>query len=229
MDCCSRPALGIIMIQLHYSPSSAAMVPHIILEEIEVQYERILVDTKNQAHRQASYLQLNPNGLVPVLVDGDLILYETAAISLYLCDAYQSGCLAPPVGTDSRAHFYKWLMWLTNTLQAALIIYFYPQRWMNPDDEAGIAALKRHAEDHVDGMLKLLDDEILRVGGPWFMGTHYTALDAYIFTLCRWTRNFEYALSASKRVHLGVYLHRMLQRPAVQRVLKNEGLNPPYI
>jgi len=226
---CPRKTIGIPMIQLHYSPSSAAMVPHILLEEIEVQYERILVDTKNQANRQADYLQLNPNGHVPVLVDGDLILYETAAISLYLCDAYKSGCLAPPIGTDSRAHFYKWLIWLTNTLQAALIIYFYPQRWVNPEDETGIAALKRHAENNINGMLKQLDDEIFRVGGSWFLGNHYTALDAYIFTLCRWTRNFEYILPASKRVHLGPYLHRMLDRPAVQRVLKNESLNPPYI
>ena len=66
------------MIQLHYYPSTAAMVPHIVLEEIGVPYQRVLVDRLQNAHKAPDYLQLNPNGLIPVLVDGDLVLYETA-------------------------------------------------------------------------------------------------------------------------------------------------------
>src|SRR5665647_968508 len=109
------------MIQLHYDPGTAAMVPHILLEELGVPYERVLVQRSTQAHKQPAYLKLNPNGLIPVLVDGDLVLYETAAICLYLCDKYPDARLAPAVGTVERAHFYKWLVWLTNTLQATLI------------------------------------------------------------------------------------------------------------
>jgi hypothetical protein len=57
------------MIQLHFSPSSAAMVPHILLEEIGVPYERVLVDKQNSGHKTPAYLALNPNGLIPVLVE----------------------------------------------------------------------------------------------------------------------------------------------------------------
>ena len=106
------------MIQLHYYPSTAAMVPHIVLEEIGVPYQRVLVDRMQNAHKTPDYLRLNPNGLIPVLVDGDLVLYETAAICLHLCDTHPEAGLVPPLGTAERAHFYKWLMWLTNTLQA---------------------------------------------------------------------------------------------------------------
>jgi glutathione S-transferase len=216
------------MIQLHYYPSTAAMVPHILLEEMDVPYERVLVDRSTDEHRRAPYLALNPNGLIPVLSDRDLVLYETAAITLHLCDTHPKARLAPEVGTHERAHFYKWLMWLTNTLQSTLIIYFYTERWMDEGNAAGVAELKGHAERKVGGMLDQLDAELARCGGPWFLGEAYSALDAYVFTLCRWTRNFK-SPPARSRPHLGPYLHRMLERPAVQRMLVNEQLAPPFV
>ena len=216
------------MIQLHHYPSSAAMVPHILLEEIGVPYERVHVDRAANAHKDPAYLRLNPNGLIPVLVEGELVLYETAAIALHLCDAHPGAQLAPETGTPQRAHFYKWLMWLTNTLQATLIVYFYPHRWMDEGNEAGAAQLKRHAQQRVGGLLDQLDAELARTGGPWFTGARYSALDAYVFTLCRWTRNFGEG-RARERPHLGPYLQRMLERSAVQRVIANEGLQPPFV
>lgn len=216
------------MIQLHYYPSTAAMIPHILLEELGVPYEHVLVDRTLDAHKSPAYLKLNPNGLIPVLRDGELVLYETAAIALHLCDTHPQAGLAPALGTAQRAHFYKWLMWLTNTLQAALIIYFYGERWLNDGNTAGAAELKANAQTKIGGMLDQLDAELARHGGPWFMGEHYTALDAYVFTLCRWTRNFSQA-PARERPHLGPYLQRVLARPAVQRVLALEKLAPPYV
>lgn len=217
------------MIQLHYYPSTAAMIPHILLEEIGVPYERVLVDRAVDANRRPEYLKLNPNGLLPVLTDGDLVLYETAAIALHLCDTNPQPGLAPAPGTPERAHFYKWLMWLTNTLQAALIIYFYGERWMDAGNEAGTRELKLNAEKKIGLMLDQLDSELARHGGPWFMGAHYTALDAYVFTLCRWTRNFKNFPSARTRPVLGPYLQRMLERPAVQRVIDHEKLSAPFV
>ncbi|WP_332816201.1 glutathione S-transferase family protein [Ramlibacter sp.] len=216
------------MIQLHHYPSSAAMVPHILLEEIGAPYERVHVDRAANAHKAPDYLRLNPNGLIPVLVDGDLVLYETAAIALHLCDTHPAAQLVPALGTPQRAHFYKWLMWLTNTLQATLIVYFYPHRWMDEGNEAGAAELKRHAQQRIVGLIEQLDAELARTGGPWFMGDRYSALDAYVFTLCRWTRHFSEG-RARERPHLGPYLQRMLERPAVQRVIANEGLQPPLV
>lgn len=216
------------MIHLHYYPSTAAMIPHILLEELGVPYERVLVDRAVDAHKAPAYLKLNPNGLLPALTDGDLVLYETAAITLHLCDTHPQAALAPALGTAQRAHFYKWLMWLTNTLQSALIIYFYGERWMNEGNAAGTAELKANAQKKIGAMLDQLDAHLASHGGPWFMGAGYTALDAYVFTLCRWTRNFS-AAPARERPHLGPYLQRVLARPAVQRVFANEKLAPPFV
>ena len=232
------------MIELHYSPSTASMIPHIVLEELGVPFQLVSVDRESKAHKSSDYLKLNPNGLIPTLVDGGvaggLVLYETAAICLHLSDTHLQARLAPTLGTRERAHFYKWLMWLTNTLQAAMILYFYPERYVAAGNASGAAEVKAQAQARIGSYLEQLDDELERVKlrskatddvaglDDWFMGAHYTVLDAYVFTLCRWTRNFS-SHPARSYPHLGPYLDRMLARAAVQRVLTNEGITAPLV
>ena len=215
------------MLRLHYYPSTAAMVPHILLEEIGVPYQRVLVDRMQGAHKTPDYLTFNPNGLIPVLTEGDLVLYESAAICLYLCDSHPEAALAPALGSPERAHFYKWLMWLTNTLQATLSICFYPERWMNASNSAGAAELRSHAEARVNVLLDQLDSELALNKGLWLLGNQYTALDAYAMMLCRWTRSF--GRPARNRAQLGPYLQRVLARPAVVRAFNAEGLAQPWV
>ena len=217
------------MMQLHHFPSTASMVPHILLHEIGVPFELVLVDRTHDVQKSAAYLRLNPNGLIPVLTDGDLVLYETAAIALHLCDTHPASGLAPALGTPERAHFYKWLMWLTNTLQATLMVYFYPERWVKAGNATGQTEVKSHAEWRIRVLLDQLDTELARHGGPWLLGEAYTALDPYVFTLCRWTRGFAQTPPARERRHLGPHLERMLERSAVQRALAAEGLQAPFV
>lgn len=215
------------MIELHHAPSTAAMAPHILLTEIGVPFVLRPVDTAAQAHRTPVYLALNPNGRVPVLVDGDLVLYESAAICLHLADLHPQAGLAPPPGSAERAHFYKWLVWLTNTLQATLMVFFYPERWLTDGNDAGAAELKTCAEGRTGALLDLLEAELQRHGGPWLLGARYGAVDAYALMLCRWTRHF--AHPARARPALGAYLQRVLERPAVRQVFEREGLAPPWV
>ena len=213
------------MKQLHYFPGNASMTPHMLLEELGVPYELVLVDRTKNAHRDPAYLKLNPNGKIPVLVDGALVLYETAAIVLHLVDTHPEAGFAPAVGTTERAEFYKWLMWLGNTLQAEMPLYFYSERWA--DTAEGAAQLKRHAEAHIAGMVDQLEAQFARHGGPWFLGRDYSALDPYVLMLARWTRGM--ARPARTLPNLGPYLQRMLARPAVQRAYAQEGLGEPRV
>ena len=220
------------MIRLHYYPSTASMAPHILLRELDVPFELLLVDRTQNAQKMTAYLKLNPNGLIPVLTDGEVILYEAAAICLHLCDTHPEAGLAPQVGTAERAHFYKWLMWLTNTLQATLITYFYPERWVAEGNEQGAAQVKAHAEVKVGLLLDQLDAELAKQGQvhamPWLLGANYSVVDMYTLMLCRWTRNFESAPARNKR-HLGPYLQRVLARPAVIQAFEAEGLAQPWV
>ncbi|MCA8049221.1 glutathione S-transferase [Burkholderia arboris] len=213
--------------KLFYYPGNASMAPHFMLEEIGKPFELEFVDRTHDQHKSTDYLALNPNGLIPVLTDGDLVLYEAAAICLHLADTHREQRLAPELGTPERAQFYKWLMWLTNTLQATLLAYFYPERWVDVGNSAGAAQVKAHAETKIAALLDQLDRQLETSGGPWLLGTHYTVLDPYALMLCRWTRGF--AEPARQRPVLGGYLQRVLARPAIQRALQTEGLAQPWV
>jgi glutathione S-transferase len=211
--------------QLYYYPSTAAMAPHILLEELGVPYELKLVDRTKNAHKAPDYLKLNPNGLIPVLVDGDLVLYESAAICLHLCDTHADAGLAPKLGSKERAHFYKWLVWLTNTLQATSLIYWYPERYA--EEPGAVADVKLKAESLIGTQLDLLDAELARHRQPWLLGETYSAADIYALMLCRWTRYFKRPARALPR--LGSYLQRMLERPAVKRAFSQEDIAEPLV
>lgn len=215
------------MIQLHHFPSTAAMAPHILLEELGVPYELVHVDRMRDAHKRPEYLALNPNGLIPVLVHDGLVLYESAAVCLHLADTHAQHGLVPALGTPQRAEFYKWLMWMTNTLQANLLMYFYPERYVTSEHAQAVPGVKDAAEARIGPMLDQLEAQVARSGGPWLLGAHYTVADPYALMLCRWTRNFK--RPARERPALGAYLQRMLQRPAVQRAFATEQLPQPWV
>ena len=90
------------MITLHYHPGNASMAPHMLLREIGEPFALTLVDRANHAHKSPAYLKLNPNGSIPVLVDGELVLYETAAICMHLADAFAGFDLQLPLGFQRR-------------------------------------------------------------------------------------------------------------------------------
>jgi len=211
------------MLQLYYYPGNANLAPHILLEEIGVRYELVLLDRTQNAHKAPEYLKLNPHGRIPTLLDGALVLYESAAICLYLADAHPQAELAPAIGSEARAQFYKWLFYLTNTLQAELMLYFYPERLT--DDASAASQVKSHAEARVAGMLDFCDGALAASGGPYLLGARYSAADAYLLMLARWTRNMQHPARA--RSHLGAFLERVFARPAVQRAFASEKIEAP--
>ena len=215
------------MIHLHYSPGTASMTPHLLLRELGVPFELKLVDRAGGAHKRPEYLKLNPNGLIPVLVDGDLVLYETAAIVLYLVDTHAAAGLAPALGTAERAHIYKWLIWLSSTVQAMVPHYFYSDRMVAPGNAAGAKEVKAQAEAKLGAMFDQIDAHFASHGGPWFAGDRFSALDPYLFMLCRWSRGF--ARPARSLPHIAPFLERMLARPAVQKLIEVEQLSAPLV
>lgn len=211
------------MIQLHYFPGNANFAPHIVLEEVGAPHELLLVDRASNAHKSPEYLKLNPTGRIPVLVDGDFVLYESAAICLHLSDCHPKAGLAPAPGTKERAQMYKWLMYLTNTLQPEVLTYHYTARYQPVAD--AVPAAKALSEEKLEGMFDLIEAELVD-GRNWLAGDFFSIADIYLFMNARFCRMI--GNPPKTRPNLKRLLDAVAARPATIRAGEAEGLAAPY-
>lgn len=90
-----------------------------ILQELGIDFEAVSIDLPARQHCSAEFLELNPAGKVPVLVDGDLVLSESVAIVLYLAEKYaERGFI--PLEPDLRAETYRWILFAVTELEQPL-------------------------------------------------------------------------------------------------------------
>jgi glutathione S-transferase len=87
------------------------------LQELGVDFEAITVNLRAGEHRRPEFLQINPAGKLPVLVDGDFVLTESAAIVLYLAEKYRKFI---PTDARGRAEINQWLMFTVTELEQPL-------------------------------------------------------------------------------------------------------------
>lgn len=206
---------------LYYYPGNASLLPHMMLREIGVPFELHLVDRDRGAQRDPEYLRLNPNGRIPVLVDGETVLYETAAIALYLSERHPRAGLAPLPGETGRAAFLRWMVHLSNTPQAEYRAYFYPHEHV--PDAAAAPLVKSAAEARLGIMFDRIADQL--GAGPWLLGERFSAADLFLFMLVRWGRGLQRPPRTLPA--LGALAARVVARPAVLAALASEGLSDP--
>jgi glutathione S-transferase len=208
------------MYQLHYFPSNANAAPHMVLEELGQKYELVLVDRAENAQKSKDYLKINPNGRIPTLVDGDLVIFEAAAIVLHLVDRHPDGGLAPKIGTPERARFYQWMAFLTNSLQEELMIWQYPDR-LTGADAAATEIVKNGAEKRAGAYLDVIEQH-LKLNGPLILGETLSAADFYLVMLARWARPM--AKPPRSRPNIARLLDIVSALPAVGRAYEREGV-----
>lgn len=207
------------MYKLYYYPGNANMAPHFVLEELAVDFELVLVDRKSSAQKSAEYLALNPAGRIPTLVHEDFVLFESSAICLYLCEQHPSANLMPDLGSQKRALFYQWLMYLTNTLQAEMMVYFYPDK--HTTNAADALNIKMAQEARITDIFSLLDGELSNK--EFLVGPKITACDYFLLMLTMWAEGF--AKPPMAFANLGRYLQKLTKRQAVINVCRSEGLS----
>ncbi|WP_407175152.1 glutathione S-transferase family protein [Bradyrhizobium sp. STM 3562] len=208
------------MYQLHYFPGNANAAPHMVLEEIGRRHELVLVDRAMNAQKSNDYLKLNPNGRIPTLIDGDLVLFEAAAIILHLVDQHPEADLAPRIGARERAKFYQWMIFLTNSLQEELMIWQYPDR-LTGSDVAATEIVRQGAEKRAGAYLDVIEQH-LTANGPLFLGDKLSAADFYLVMLARWARPM--ANPPRARPHIANLLDKITALPAVRRAYAREGI-----
>lgn len=208
------------MYKLYWTPGTAAMAPHAVLIELGVAFELQLVDPKKGETRTPEYLKLNPHARVPTLVEGDMVMYEAAAIVQYLCERHPGAELAPAPGTWQRPLFLQWLAYLTNTVQEELNHWWHVEAYAGPDDRCHKPMLDQ-TERNLDQMWRFLDGRIAG-HGPFLLGDRFSAADIYIAMLARWSRNC--AKPAKEFPALRRLIETVKARPAYARMLEQQGI-----
>lgn len=199
--------------KLYIKPGACSMASHIILAEIGGDYAVEIVDTANgETAGGANYREINPKGKVPALeVDGE-VLTEGPAILQFLGDRAANPGLAPTGGTMARARVNEVLNFTGTELHVA----FGPLFAANSSD-----AQKEAARQAVAGKLDWLEGK-LADGRAHLTGEAFTIADAYAFVVANWA-NFT-GIALTRWPHILAFIERVGARPAVQRVLKAEGL-----
>jgi glutathione S-transferase len=174
------------------------------------------IDADKGEQKSADYLKINPNARVPTLIEDGRIMYESAAILLYLCEKHPQAGLMPAVGSAERARFLQWLFYMTNTPQEALMNWHHADNYL--DDEGQRTALKAGAERRLAKMWELLDGEI---AGPYLIGRDCTAVDLFLTMIAHWSRKM--ARPARSYANIGKLMALVEARPSWRKMMSNEG------
>ena len=208
------------MYTLYYGPNRASMAAHISLRRTGAPLSLVLVHLDRDDHKTPEFLRLNPSGRIPVLVHGDVVVSEAAAIALYLVDRHPE--LGPGIDSPRRADLYRWVAYLSNTLQPALMLYFYPERHVS--DVAARDELRDSAVRQIDAALERIETEL--APGPFVLGSQPSVCDDYLWMLARWTR--ELARPARSHPRIRRCLELLTEQPPVREMLAVENIQPPF-
>ena len=208
------------MYTLYWSPNSAALAAQICLEEAGAKYETRSVPINEVPQKDPEYLKLNPAGKVPTLViDGKQVVYECAAICLLLADRHKTAKLMPDSSDPALGPVLQWLIFQTNTLQPAILRFYYPDR--HTTDKKNTQSVVDSAQAEIADHWKRID-AYLGAHGPYFAGQRFSVADAYAFMLSNWE-------SCCPGLHDRFPNVKRLSdivraRPAVQRILQQNEL-----
>lgn len=170
------------------------------LAETGLAYERI--------EWQPEHVALNPNGLVPVLVDGDFVLWESNSICRYLCGKAGRHDLLP-ADPQARARVEQWMDWQATDLNSSWRYAFMALVRQNPAfaDPAQVAASATAWNRNI-GIL----ESHLAGGGPFASGEQFTLADIVLgLSLNRWLMT---PIERPDYPTVDAYVERLLQRPA---------------
>ena len=198
------------MIKLYHHPFSRAAGVVWTLEEVGEPYELVPVDITKGAQKTGDVIENNPMGKIPVLVDGDTVVTEAAAIALYMADRYAHGRLAPKLDDPRRATYLRWTLFAPSVIEPGSLAK--ANNWQYRPGQAGWG-------DH-ESMLATIDVAI--ADGRFLCGELFTIADVVFGGTLRYMKMVK-LLTPSPAVE--GYLARLAERPALQRTdARNEKI-----
>jgi glutathione S-transferase len=189
-------------VTLFHHPFSRAANVVWMLEEAGVPYQLRWVDMMGGAQKSSDLLALNPMGKLPVLVDGDVTVTESAAIGLYLADRYAAGRLAPALDDPARGTFLRWAFFTPSVMEPAAAA-------RTSGGEFNVRAI---GWGNYDDMVSATASAL--AAGPYILGERFSMVDTILGGTLRYMLMFK---MMEPTPLFTAYVSRLESRPAFQR------------
>ena len=199
------------MIKFYYNLAPNPMKVALFLEEAGLAYEALPVETRKGEQFAPAYLAINPNAKVPAIVDGDVTVFDSNAILLYLAE--KTGKFLPPNTPAARGPMLSWLMFIASGIgpfsgQAVHFRHHAP---------TPVPYASNRYSFEADRHWKIIDARLAK--HHYMLGDAYTLVDMAFWG---WARLVPYALGDDawpKYAHVKRLVDEITERPAAQRAL----------
>lgn len=180
------------MIKLYGGARSRASIVKWYLEELNAPYEFQLLDMKAGEHLQPDFLAINPFGKVPAIADGNLQLWESGAILLYLAEKFEQ-----VNSIEDKAIASQWVLFGNSTLATGLFV-------------------AESREKETPRLLKGLDQVL--AGQEYITGDRFTVADVAVGSILGYGI-LMLQLSYADYPNLAAYVQRISDRPAYKKAI----------
>ncbi len=199
------------MIRFYYHPSPNPAKVALFLEEAGLPYELMPVDTRKGEQFAPDFLAINPNGKTPALTDGDVAVFDSNAILLYLAE--KTGRFLPPDSPAARGEMLSWLMFVATGIGPYCGQHVHFSRYAPEKIPYAINRYAREAERHWG----IIDDRLK--GRRYMLGDTYTLVDMAVWG---WATRLAFAVGENwEQMFPEVKRHtdEISARPAAQRAI----------
>jgi glutathione S-transferase len=202
------------MLKIYGAPHSRAFRVIWLANEIGIPYEHVPVtySVPNAQCKEPWYVALNPNGLVPSIDDNGFVMWESAAINLYLAETYQSSLY--PVTPQDRGRMLQWTFFAANEVEPALITLFRNRVFFPPEQRN--STLADQAEATLRTKLAILEQQLVKT--PFFGGDKRDMADFMVACVLYVLTRLKLDLTAYPK--LDAWLVASINRPAAQAARK---------
>jgi glutathione S-transferase len=198
-------------LKLYFAPRTRASRPRWLLEELGAPYELVTLDLAKGEHKQPEYLAIHPLGSVPALADGEMTLFESAAICLYLADKFIDKGLAPAFGSPARGPYYQWMTYAMATLEPVVVEYASHTALLPEEKRSPEAAAK--AKERYEQVSRPLFAALAK--GPFVLGDALSAADLLLASIINWARGLKLPVDAAGEA----WLAALKARPSFRRAM----------
>jgi len=199
--------------KLYFAPDTRAVRTAWLMHELGLEFELHRFDRLGDpGMRSPDFLEISPNGRIPVLVDGDVRIFESPAIAEYLAARYGEGKLVPDVQSDAFPVYLQWLHYGEGMIMGPMNNYVVETILLKPE---------RRSEEHAKRALKLMMRMVQTVDahmeGRDYLAGEFTVADTITGHACYMCQKF--GVDYSDLPHLRAYVDRLKERPAFQKAL----------